>query len=432
MSSFRQRLSALPPTAFTLVVMAAAFLTYSCMYSFRKPFTAATYAQTDALWGLSFKSALAIAQVIGYMMSKFIGIKVVSEMKGDRRVPGLLLLILIAELALLGFALTPAPWSIWFMFLNGIPLGMVFGLVFSFLEGRKQTEIMGLGLCASFIFASGFVKDVANLLMGAGVSEAWMPFMTGLVFVPALLLAVWILSLVPPPSAEDEQLRTRRLPMSGQERVAFFRRFAPGLILLILVYMLLTAYRDFRDNFLAEIWQDIRPGADRPNFSQTETPVSLLVLTALMLLVLVRDNVKALMVNHLTIIIGIALTGIAALGFQQGWIPDTVFILMTGFGTYVAYIPFNSILFDRMIAAFRYVSNVGFLIYLADSFGYLGSVATLFYKNFGAGDISWKNFFLQISYILAIAGVIGMAFSWIYFSRNHRPHISADPQSLRP
>jgi hypothetical protein len=414
-SSLRERLSQSPAWLLTLTATAAAFITYSSMYAFRKPFTAATYGETAGLLGLSYKSVLVIAQVMGYMLSKFIGIKVISEMRSSQRVGGMLLLMGVAQGALLGFGLLPAPWNILLMFLNGMPLGMMWGFVFSYLEGRKQTEVMGLGLCASFIFASGFVKDIGQVLMAGGVSEFWMPFLTGCVFLPPLLGSIYLLEQLPPPSAEDEALRTRRGPMSGSERKALFLRFAPGLLLLIAVYMILTAYRDFRDNFLADIWLDLRPGSERPNFSRTETPVSVAVLGILMLLVLVKDNLKALIINHLAIFVGVLITGLAALAFQAGLISDTLFILSTGFGTYVAYIPFNSILFDRMIAAFRYVSNVGFLIYLADSFGYLGSVGVLIYKNWGAADLSWSSFFIGASYVLALSGGAGIAGSVLYF-----------------
>ena len=50
------------------------------------------------------------------------------------------------------------------MFINGLPLGMVFGLVMAYLEGRRQTEMLAAVLCASFIVSSGFVKSVGKWL----------------------------------------------------------------------------------------------------------------------------------------------------------------------------------------------------------------------------------------------------------------------------
>lgn len=61
----------------------AAFSTYFCMYAFRKPFAVGTFEGEVALplaGALSLKSLYVIAQVLGYAASKFLGIKVVSEM----------------------------------------------------------------------------------------------------------------------------------------------------------------------------------------------------------------------------------------------------------------------------------------------------------------------------------------------------------------
>jgi hypothetical protein len=419
-SSIQARLRQAPPLVLALVAGGAAFCTYSCMYAFRKPYTAAEYlGQPDQL-GVTFKSILVIAQVIGYALSKFLGIKFVSESLSRNRERLIVALIGLAELALLGFALAPVPAKFLFLFLNGLPLGMVWGLVFSYLEGRQLTEIMGLVLCASFIFASALVKDVGVLLMGWGVPEFWMPFCTGVVFVPPLLLFVWLLGQVPPPTAEDQRLRTRRIPMDRVQRQEFFARFAGGLVSLVVVYTALTAYRDFRDSFQADILVDLLGADHEVPFSSIEIWVMLGVLAMLMLLVLVRDNYTALVVNHAVIAGGFALAGISTWLYQTGWISAVVWVGVTGFSAYVAYIPFNCILFERLIATFRYAGNVGFLIYVADAFGYLGSVVVLLYKDFGQPDLSWAGFYVQASYLLAALGVTGTSGSAAYFAWKHR------------
>ncbi|MDP5171405.1 MAG: DUF5690 family protein [Bacteroidia bacterium] len=405
------------PGFLTVFATVVAFCTYACMYAFRKAYQAADFSESPEMWDLTYKSVLVIVQVIGYALSKFIGIKVVSEMSPTRRAWTLIGLLGMAGLALLGFALVPAPYNWPFLFFNGLPLGMVWGLVFSYLEGRKQTEVMGLGLCASFIFASGLVKDVGRWLMGQGVDEFWMPVAVAGIFLLPLLISVFLLNQLPAPSAEDIALRTARVPMTGKSRMAFFRKFAPGLILLIVVYTILTAYRDFRDTFMAEFWTELRGAGNEVAFSQTEIPVSISVLLLLMLLVLVKDNRKALAINHLAVGMGLFIAGFSTWAFSQGWISDLWWLGLTGFGTYMAYIPFNSILFDRLIATVKQASNVGFLIYVADSFGYLGSVMVLLYKNLAAPELSWVAFFFQAGYLLAVVGVVGTALSGIYFWR---------------
>lgn len=128
------------PTAFMLFGATAAFCTYACMYAFRRGITAVTF-EGMAFAGISYKIWLVTAQVFGYAMSKGIGIKVVSEMSPSRRAINILLFVLMALLALLGFALVPAPYNIIFLFLNGLPLGLVYGTMLGFLEvGGKRMD----------------------------------------------------------------------------------------------------------------------------------------------------------------------------------------------------------------------------------------------------------------------------------------------------
>lgn len=423
-------LSRSSPEAVAIVATLAAFLTYACMYAFRRPFAAANYEGEPEIWGIGYKAAISIAQVVGYALSKFMGIKVISEMGGARRAVAILGLIGVAELAMLGFAVVPAPYNAAFLLLNGIPLGFIWGLVFSYIEGRRFTEIMGLGLSASFILSSGFVRDVGIWLMNEHeVSAFWMPFVAGMLFALPLILAVWLLDHTPPPTPADEALRTKRLPMTGKERIQFFRRFAFGLTALIASYLILTAYRDVRDKFQSNIWSELRPdvpAVDLPKFSSTEIPVGFAVLGVLLLLSFIKGHRIALIANHLAMAGGMMLAGGATWAFHAGLVSDYWWILLTGFGAYVAYFPFNSILFDRFIAAFRQVSNVGFLIYLADSFGYLGTVGVLLYKELGANMPKWVPFFTNLSYFLAVFGGGLVLCAMVYFDRKLRREVKGE------
>lgn len=57
------------------------FLTYAAVYAFRKPFTVGTFSNAPKVFGLVYKDALVISQVLGYMLSKFYGIKFIAELK---------------------------------------------------------------------------------------------------------------------------------------------------------------------------------------------------------------------------------------------------------------------------------------------------------------------------------------------------------------
>jgi MFS family permease len=408
--------------SFTLYASISAFCLYTCIFALRKTFGVATY-EGVSYAGVDYKGWMVISQVVGYLISKFIGIKVASELKSKYRAVGILAMVSIATISWFFFAITPAPYNLIFLFTNGLPLGMVWSLVFSYLEGRRTTEVLGASLSVSFIFSAGFGKTVGGLVMRDwGVSEFWMPFVSSCLFFIPLLIFLWLTSKIPPPSLEDEALRTKRQPMTGLERLRFVKEFWLGLVLLILAYALLTAFRDFRDNFSAEIWKSLGYG-DKPSiFTQTETPISITVLAAIAVLMVIKNNRTALFINHMMVLAGMILVGLSTFLFQRHVISPLVWMTLVGMGLYFGYIQFNSIFFDRLLAAFKYSGTVAFLINLADSFGYLGSVSVLLYKYFGQSNLSWLNFFMASGYALSIAGSLLMLMSFIYFRNKLQSH----------
>lgn len=413
------------PIVFTLFASVCAFCLYTCVYAFRKTFPAATFEGLNYL-GMSYKSWFVIFQVLGYGLSKFIGIKVISELQAHSRATGILLMASIAGVSWLFFALVPAPYNIIFLFTNGLPLGMVWGMVFSYLEGRRMTEVLGASLAVSFIFSAGLCRSIGAYLMQSwGVSQFWMPFIASCLFAVPLLVFLLLIDKVPPPTPLDESQRTKRLPMNGAERRKFALTFLPGIILFVAAYMFLTAFRDFRDNFSAEIWQSLGLGNDPSIYTTTEVPVSIAVLACMASLMLIKNNKSALMINHLIIAAGMVTIGISNYLFELSLITPTLWMTLMGLGLYLSYIPFNCIFFDRLIAAFQYTSTVGFIMYVSDSFGYLGSVCVVLFKEFGFAKLSWLNFFISGGYFISVVGTLLILGSMFYFHLKHRHWRSA-------
>jgi hypothetical protein len=411
-------LATAPPWAFALYGGLAAFAAYFAMYAYRKPFAAASYAHI-AGWpfAIDFKVALVIAQVAGYAISKIVGVKVISEMRPEHRPLAILALIGGAELSLLGLGLAPAAFGPLALFVNGLCLGMIWGLVFGFLEGRRLSEVLGAMLCASFILASGVVKSVGKALLLHGVDDRWMPALTGLVFAPLLLVAVAGLSQLPPPSAADEAARVRRAPMAAKARAAMFAAHAPALILLIAVYVLLTALRDFRDNFAAEIWAELGYKDAASILTLSEIPVAIIVLVGLAMLMRVRDNQRAMAFNLGFVALGLGLLGVSTLAHQLGLVGPVAWMVATGAGLYMAYTPFNGVLFDRMVAATGSVGTAGFLIYVADASGYVGSVVLLLVRSFARLELDWSNFLAFAAYGTCGFGLVGVFLAHLQLSR---------------
>ncbi len=422
-----QWLRGAPPLIFISFAGLAGFITYFSMYAFRKPFTAASFGDVPG-WhsSLDFKIALVIAQVIGYACSKFIGIRVIAAMKADNRAKAILALIGASWLALVLLALAPPLLKIIAIFLNGLCLGMIWGLVFGYMEGRRTSEILGAILCASFIVSSGAVKSVGVLLMEPlHVPEMWMPAATGLLFVPALLLGVWGLSSLPPPSPEDEAARVRRAPMTRREMSEFLQSYGLGVTLLVITYVFATAVRDFRDNFAPELWGALGYANPAAIFTASEIPVAAVALLTLGIIFRVQNNARALTIIHGVILAGLLLLAGSTLLFDAGWLHPIAWMIASGAGMYVVYTPFNAMLFDRLVAASGRVGTAGFLIYVADSAGYAGSCVLLLWRNFGLMHADWLTVFHYTLYATAVVGIALTIASMLYFNLRIRAPSSA-------
>jgi len=425
-TAIKNRLAKSNKTFFAFYLIAASFITYFSMYAFRKPFSAGTF-EGLTFWDIDYKVFAVFFQLIGYTTSKFFGIKLIAELKPSQRIVWILILMGIAWLALLFFAIVPAPYNLIFLFLNGLPLGMIWGVVYSFLEGRKLTELLGAGLSTSFILSSGVVKATGRtLILNYSVSEFWMPFLTGLLFVPALLLGVYMLSLIPPPTVDDEMHRTKRIPMDSKMRKLFFKEFSIGIILTTTIYIFLTIFRDIRDNFAVEIWSSLGYSGRPDILATSEIPIAMAVMIIIGLMILIENNRTAFYINILIIITAGFLLLTTTILNHFDMIDPVLWMIMNGFSMYLGYIAYHTFLYERWIAVFRYKSNIGFLMYIADAFGYMGSSIILFSKSFMSLDLNWLQFFIKISYLTSIVTIVFGIFSLGYFIYKEKQPIKID------
>ena len=413
-----------------LVAAFAACATYFCMYAFRKPFTAGTFEGHEWL-GNALKPVLVTSQLFGYLLSKFIGIKVVSEMRREHRAATIVGLIAIAELALVGFAYAPMSLKVVLIFINGLPLGMVFGLVLAFLEGRRQTEALSAMLCASFIVSSGVVKSVGRWLVDThGVSEFHMPMITGLIFFPPLLLAVWALGRTPDPDANDLSQRRERPPMTRAERNEFLRAYAPGLALLLFVYIALTVARTLRDDFAVEIFRDLGVSGKPEVFAMTETIVGICVTALVAVTIWIRSNLTALRATILVMCVGLVVVAGSAVVQPTGSTGPLLFMVACGIGLYVPYVAFHTSVFERIVAASTRPSNLGFLMYVADAVGYVGYAVLMLVKSRLDASSEILPLFRQILLIVAGTSVVALLLARVYFQRVLSPEVEAAGSTL--
>ncbi len=405
----------------SIYIAVLCFLTYACVYAFRKPFTIGLFINEPKILGVDYKNILVIAQVIGYTISKFCGIKYISELKHQGRGWAILILIFISWIPLLLFPIVASPWNVVFLFLNGLPLGIIWGLIFSFVEGRKSTDFIGAVMAVSFIVSSGFVKSIGKFLqLIFQIHENWIGFYTGAIFIIPMIIFVYLLEKLPQPTDQEKESKSVRVPLNKEERKYFFAQFSVGLISFIIIYMLFSLFRDIRDNFAAELWNELGYGNSASIFTTTEIPIAIGVLILIASMIYIKNNKHAFLLTQAIILAGFIICGVSTWLFLSQFISGYTWIVLVGLGLYMGYIPFNCILFDRMIASFKLKANVGYFMYLVDAFGYLASATVIVIKGAIQLNISWTVFFSNGLIILSLVGTVLCIINFIYFSNKYK------------
>jgi hypothetical protein len=185
----------------------------------------------------------------------------------------------------------------------------------------------------------------------------------------------------------------------------------------VVVYFFLTAYRDFRDNFGVEIFKDLNVPENAALFTKSEILVAFAVMAAMAGLNLIKDNLFGLIGAYVLMTGGLLLLGFGTLLLDRGILNGFWWMVVMGLGSYLAYVPYNSVLFDRLMATTRFTGTAVFAIYLADAVGYTGSVGVQLFKDLAQTETSRLAFFRGFTYFLSVVGTRLLVLSCIYFAR---------------
>lgn len=292
--------------------------------------------------------------------------------------------------------------------LNGLSLGCMWGVIFSFIEGRKVTDMLASLLGVSMVFSSGVAKSFGLFAMNEmHVGQFWMPAVIGAFALPLLVFMGYMLKRLPQPTEEDIALRNERVTLDGNGRKLLFRSYAPILTLLFVGNFMLLVLRDIKEDFLVNI-------LDMSNqsswlFAQVDTIVTLVILGIFAAFIFFRSNIRALMCLMGLVIAGCLVMTYVSLNYEAlDWQP-VVWLFVQSLCLYIAYLTFQTIFFDRFIACFRIRGNVGFFIAIIDFIGYMGTVTLLSTKEFLNFDMEW--FALYNHMACAVGAVCAVLFT---------------------
>lgn len=403
---------------FILWAGGAALLSYSLVYALRKPYTAAEFSGLD-FFGFDYKIAVTTIQILGYLISKFAGIKIISEMQREQRFRFFVGFVSCAELSLLAFALLPHPYNTIAMFFNGLSLGCMWGIIFSFIEGRRVTDLLASLLGVSIVFSSGLSKSIGLYVMNElNVDAFWMPAMIGGVAFPLLLLLGYGLKKLPNPTEEDIRQKSERVTMNKDSRKALIKQYAPILVLLFVGNLLILVLRDIKEDFLVNILDMSKHSSWL--FAQVDSVVTLIILGMFALLTFCKHNMKALLILMSFVILSCMVMTYISLFYASLNLSPVTWLFVLSLSLYVVFLTFQTIFFDRFIACFRIKGNVGFFIAMIDFIGYAGTVLILFSKEFFQIQTDWFVLFNQMAAVVGGVCIIIFSSAMILLIREYK------------
>jgi hypothetical protein len=232
-----------------------------------------------------------------------------------------------------------------------------------------------------------------------------------------------MLAVIPPPTERDETARSKREPMNREDRMRILRTYAIGLTCIAILYLLVSIVRGLRDDFAPELLKGLGATVKSSDYANIDFWVALTVMLVNGSAVFIRDNRIALQSALLVSAIGFVIT-LLAIGLRTyASISPQMMMVWIGAGLYLPYVAVHTTIFERMIAWTRDRANVGFLMYVADSVGYLGYVLVVLLKlvlpkAWSSGTSGWVPIFFGVCVVSAIASLLLLAIaSWSFQRR---------------
>jgi len=242
-----------------------------------------------------------------------------------------------------------------------------------------------------------------------------MPAIAGALFTPPLMLATAVLARTPAPAAEDEAARTARASLGAMERRDLYRDWALGLNLVVAVYVMVTVLRSVRADFAPQLWAGLGVEVAPRLYTVSELWVAMAVTIVNGLAVFVVGNRRAFLASLGVCLAGAVLLAAALLGRAGGVFGPLVFMVLVGTATYLPLVAIHTTVFERFLAATGARGNAAYLLYVADSAGYLGYVAVLCLRLVGPDGAGNLRFFTGLCWAVAVAVVACSCFAWVHF-----------------
>lgn len=261
-----------------------ALLFYSCIFLIKASMFACSWKSMPNVFGLQYKTCLALAQTFGYAAGKMPAIIYSPKLPASRLRGALITVVCASGTCVCLSCAAPAKLALALVAFACVWLAPTWSLLQRYLEGRRDTEAIVAIVSFSYIGASGLCKGLCvDLVLLFGLSEREAVAACAAIGIGVGVAAAFGVAAQPPPSAADIEKRGRRKAMvSYRTELDRLLRggFGVGIGLAVVAYTMLGALRAYRDYYQLELFQAVGLAQSSSLFALSEFTVSLFVLGA--------------------------------------------------------------------------------------------------------------------------------------------------------
>jgi hypothetical protein len=391
----------------TLIFGFLSSITYFFTYGISSSIFAGKY-NRYSIFG-NMKDAITIAQIIGYTIGKIVIYYNISKIKKECRFKFSILTIICSTIPLIIFGLLPDDSAIVMILLSSIFISFAWGSIIFYVEGKSNNELIYMLIYFGVISGSGVAKTFGDYLINKNINEKWIPAICGVCGMNGYIIFLIILHLYNKNNILDRH--NRQSNISQEQRTQFMKKYKIGLVSTALVYGLLLGYRNYRDYYSLEILHEILGQNFKSGvYAYSEIIISVSVLFTNGLLFMIKSDRMKFYFMLYQMLIGGIIIGISTIFTINSYL----WIILTGFGLFVGYIPARAMLYDKLMSITHNNFSAVYLIYFADSIGYIFTIIVIIIKKYSV-EISYVDYFVILSYIVAGFSIINMIISIIFF-----------------
>ena len=368
------------------------------------------------------QTAMALAQSLGYLSSKFVAIPFMSSALffKHRQFTLSCLFTSTASIIGVGFAIfnkSPIFQSVAVGF-GSIFAGIIYGGMLSYAEGRGSTEIIIAALNLMLVIAGGIARFLGSTLVSIGTPSHFVPGVASSVGLCVGLILLDLLASLPPATKVDQQERGIRRSMTSEERILFLKKYGIGIFLSLIAYSTIMTLRSFRDYFAVQLYTEANGNvAPSPSiYFWADFPGAVTVCFSLGALSYCKDNRKTLILMITMMILGVSILGGGTLLYSSNSWNGIAWQVSCGAGIYTAYLVMGSAFFDRLLAASNSEGTIIFLQFISDGTGWLGTVGILFWKSLIANPtMPVSELYSKMCLWSSLALIVSLVLMLLYF-----------------